>query len=82
MHQDRKPMINPCTYSHLIYEKTERIYNGERQVYSISGADKTRTTMYKRINLEHSLKTIPQNKEMNCCSLNKARHYKTLKGNI
>ena len=35
------PEINPHTYGQLIYDKEERIYNGEKTVSSISGAGKT-----------------------------------------
>ena len=35
------PVINPCIYSHLIYEKEARIYSGEKTVSSISGTGKT-----------------------------------------
>ena len=36
------PEINPCTYSHLIFDKRcKNIYNGEKTASSISGAGKT-----------------------------------------
>ena len=41
MKQDRKPQINPHTYSHQIYEKEARIYSGEKTVSSINGPGKT-----------------------------------------
>ena len=36
-----RPKINPYTYGQLIYDKGERIYNGEKIVSSISGTGKT-----------------------------------------
>ena len=35
------PEINPCTYSHLTFDKGGKIYNGEKTASSISGAGKT-----------------------------------------
>ena len=35
------PEINPHTYSHLIFDKEARIYNGEKTASSISGSGKT-----------------------------------------
>ena len=34
------PEINPCTYGHFLI-KEERIHNGEKTAFSISGAGKT-----------------------------------------
>ena len=43
MEQDRKQEINPCTYGQLIYNKGGKntVYNGEKTVSSISGAERT-----------------------------------------
>ena len=44
------PEINPYTSGQLIYDKGERIYNGEKAVSSISGVGKTGQLHVKKCN--------------------------------
>ena len=37
----KSPEINPHTYGQLIYDKEARIYNGEKTISSIYGAEET-----------------------------------------
>ena len=39
--------INPHTYGYLIFEKEERIYNGEKTISLTSGAGKTGQPLVK-----------------------------------
>ena len=47
MEQDRMPRNKPTHYGHLSVTKEARIYNGEKTVSPISGAEKTRQLQVK-----------------------------------
>ena len=41
------PVINPCTYGDLIFDKEARIYNGEKTISLTTGAGKTGQPLVK-----------------------------------
>ena len=55
MEQDRKPRDKPTHLWSTNLTNEARIYNGEKTVFSISGAGNTRQLHLKKLKIEHSL---------------------------